>query len=202
MFYEMDKGHGLPHDPVKALIAPRPVGWISTRAADGSLNIGPYSYFNAVSAKPYIVYFSSDGEKDSTRNARETGEFVANLVTRELADVMVSTAVNAPHGTSEFELCGLTPAPARMVKAPRIGEAKAALECVVTEIIVPRDRHGAKSGNVVVMGEVVGVHIDDDLLRDGLVDVVVAGNVGRLGYMDYIVSDDAFQRRQPRWTTD
>ena len=171
----------------------------STRAADGSHNIGPYSYFNGLSAKPYIVYFSAGGEKDSARNARETGEFVANLVSADLTEQMIATAIDAPHGVSEFELAGLTPAPCRLVKAPRIAEAKAALECVVTEIMSPRDRHGQQSENIVVMGEVIGVHINDEVLRDGFVDLEVARNVARLGYLDYIVADDSFSRRQPRW---
>jgi flavin reductase (DIM6/NTAB) family NADH-FMN oxidoreductase RutF len=199
MFYETAAGHGLPHDPFKAIVSPRPIGWISTRSEDGGFNIGPYSFFNAVSSRPPLVLFSSDGDKDSSRNARATGEFVANLVSQDLAEQMIATAINAPHEVSEFDLSGLTPAECRIVKAPRIAEAHAALECVVTEIFRPKDRHGQEIDNLVVMGEVVGVHIDEAMLTDGIFDVAKTGNVARLGYLDYTAVTGMFARRQPRW---
>ncbi|TIX38174.1 MAG: flavin reductase family protein [Mesorhizobium sp.] len=151
------------------------------------------------STKPFIVWFSSEGEKDSATFAEETGEFVANLVSRELAQKMNSTAVDAPRGVSEFGYADLTMAPSRLVAPPRVAEAPAALECRVTEIIRPRALDGTQTSAVVVAGEVVGVHIDDAYLKDGMFDIVRAGNVGRLGYMDYASVDQIFSMRRPRW---
>ncbi|MDX8434096.1 MULTISPECIES: flavin reductase family protein [Mesorhizobium] len=199
MFYEPSKGHGLPHDPSKAIVAPRPIGWISTIDRQGKINLAPYSFFNAFSTKPFIVWFSSEGEKDSATFAEETGEFVANLVSRELAQKMNRTAVDAPRGVSEFGYADLTMAPSRLVAPPRVAEAPAALECRVTEIIRPRALDGTQTSAVVVAGEVVGIHIDDAYLKDGMFDIVRAGNVGRLGYMDYASVDQIFSMRRPRW---
>ncbi|TKT76805.1 flavin reductase family protein [Aquamicrobium sp. LC103] len=199
MFYEPAKGHGLPHDPFKAIVAPRPIGWISSLGRDGALNLAPYSFFNALGSNPHLVMFSSEGEKDSVTFAAESGEFVANLVGRDLAEKMNASAVNAPRGVSEFEYAGLTPAPSRLVKPPRVAEAPAALECRVTDILRPKGLDGQESGNVVVVGEVVGVHIDDSMLTDGLFDIVKAGNVARLGYMDYSAVNEIFSMRRPRW---
>ncbi|WP_217568540.1 flavin reductase family protein [Mesorhizobium sp. GbtcB19] len=202
MFYEPSKGHGLPHDPSKAIVAPRPIGWISTIDGEGKVNLAPYSFFNALSTRPFIVWFSSEGEKDTAAIAAQTGEFVANLVSRELAEKMNRTAVDAPRGVSEFGYAGLTMAPSRLVAPPRVAEAPAALECKVTEILRPRALDGSETGAVVVAGEVVGVHIDDDFLRGGLFDIVKAGNVGRLGYMDYASVNEIFSMRRPRWGRD
>ncbi|MDZ5698275.1 flavin reductase family protein [Chelativorans sp. M5D2P16] len=199
MFYEPRNGHGLPHDPFKAIVAPRPIGWISTRRPDGALNLGPYSYFNALSSKPPLVWFSSEGEKDSASIARETGEFVVNLVGRALAEKMNESAIDAPAGVSEFALAGLTPAPCRHVTCPRVAEAPAALECKVTEVLEPRGLDGRPAGLFVVMGEVIGVHIDDAMLTDGLFDVTKAQNLSRLGYMDYAAVTETFVMRRPRW---
>jgi flavin reductase (DIM6/NTAB) family NADH-FMN oxidoreductase RutF len=202
MFYEPAKGHGLPHDPSKAIVAPRPIGWISTIDKQGKINLAPYSFFNAFSTKPFIVWFSSEGEKDSASFAEETGEFVANLVSRDLAQKMNRTAVDAPRGVSEFGYADLAMAPSRLVAPPRVAEAPAALECRVTEIIRPRALDGTQTSAVVVAGEVVGVHIDDAYLKDGMFDIVRAGNVSRLGYMDYASIDEIFSMRRPRWGKD
>ena len=199
MFYEPSGGHGLPHDPFKALVSPRPIGWISTVNAAGEINLAPYSYFNALSGRPPLVWFSSDGEKDSATAAGETGEFVANLVGRELAEKMAATSVDAPRGVSEFDYAGLTMAASTLVRPPRVAEAPAALECKVTEILRPRGLDGKEVGSVVVIGEVVGVYIDDRYLTDGLFDAVKAGNVSRLGYLDYATIDRTFAMRRPRW---
>lgn len=199
MFYEPSKGHGLPHDPFKAIVAPRPIGWVSTRRPDGSFNLAPYSFFNALSSKPYLVWFSSEGEKDSASIARETGEFAVNLVGWALAEKMNETAIDAPPGVSEFALAGLTPAPCKHVACPRVAEAPAVLECKVTEALEPRDLQGMPAGVFVVMGEVVGVHIDDAMLTDGLFDATKAQNVARLGYMDYAAVTETFSMRRPRW---
>lgn len=202
MFYEPAKGHGLPHDPSKAIVAPRPIGWISTLNKEGKINLAPYSFFNAFSTRPFIVWFSSEGEKDSASFAQETGEFVANLVSRELAEKMNRTAVDAPRGVSEFDYADLAMAPSRLVAPPRVAAAPAALECRVTEILRPRALDGSQTSAVVVAGEVVGVHIDDAYLKDGRFDIVRAGNVGRLGYMDYSSISDIFSMRRPRWGKD
>lgn len=202
MFYEPSKGHGLPHDPFKAIVAPRPIGWISSRSRDGAVNLAPYSFFNAISTRPFLVWFSSEGEKDSSTFAAETGEFVVNLVGRKLAERMNASSVDAPRGVDEFGYAGLTPAPSRLVAPPRVAEAPAALECKVTEIFRPKALDGSLSGSVVVAGEVIGVHIDDAMLTDGLFDAVKAGNVARLGYMDYAAVTETFSMRRPRWKAD
>ena len=202
MFYEPRNGHGLPHDPFKAIVSPRPIGWISTIGANGAVNLAPYSFFAALSTDPYLVCFSSEGGKDSASLAGETGEFVANLVGRELAEKMNRTAVDAPLGVSEFDYAGLREAPSRLVAPPRVADAPAALECKVTEVLRPQGLDGRDSGSFLVIGEVVGVHIDEAFLTDGLFDVVKAGNVARLGYMDYAKVDSVFQMRRPRWRED
>lgn len=202
MFYEPSKGHGLPHDPFKAIVAPRPIGWISTRSRDGSVNLAPYSFFNAFSGRPPLVWFSSEGVKDSFTFARETGEFVANLVGFHIFEEMNATSVDAPRGVSEFGYAGLTPAPSRLVAAPRVAEAHAALECKVTEMFEPKGLDGRPAGVHVCAGEVVGVHIDEAVLTDGLFDSVKAGNVSRLGYLDFSAITATFAMRRPKWKAD
>lgn len=199
MFYEASKGHGLPHDPLKAIVSPRPIGWISSRSASGELNLAPYSFFGPLSGRPMLVWFSSESEKDSFAIARETGEFVANLASRDLAEKINATSVDAPRGTSEFGIAGLTPAPSRLIAAPRVAEAHAALECKVTDIFLPKLLSGEPAGGLVVVGQVIGVHIDDAVLTDGLFDYVKAGNLTRLGYMDYASVTETFAMRRPRW---
>lgn len=202
MFYEPSKSHGLPHDPSKAIVSPRPVGWISTMSASGALNLAPYSFFNMFSSKPFLVWFSSEGEKDSATFARETGEFVVNLAGRDLVSKMVASSVDAPRGVSEFGYADLTPEPSRLVKPPRVREALAALECKVTEIMTPKTWSGVEPDAVVVAGEVIGVYIDESVLVDGRFDAVKAGNVARLGYFDYLTVDSVFEMRRPRWKAD
>lgn len=199
MFYEPSDGHGLPHDPFKAIVAPRPIGWISTLSKAGEVNLAPYSFFNAIASRPPLIWFSSEGNKDSASFAQETGEFVANLVGRELAEKMNATSVNAPRGVDEFAYAGLTPVPSRLVAPPRVAEAPAALECRVTDVFLPKTLDGGPLDAVVVVGQVIGVHINDDYLKDGLFDIVKAGNVARLGYMDYARVDEIFSMRRPRW---
>ena len=199
MFYEPAKGHGLPHDPFKAIVAPRPIGWISSINARGDVNLAPYSFFNALSTHPHLVMFSSEGEKDSVVFARESGEFVVNLVGQALVEQMNASAVDAPRGVSEFDYAGLTPALSRMVRPPRVEGALAALECKVTEILEPKGLDGKTGERFVVFGEVVGIHIDEAVMTDGLFDIVKAGTVARLGYMDYAAVTETFQMRRPRW---
>src|SRR3954447_26529680 len=144
-FYEPSKGHGLPHSPFKAIVAPRPIGWISTRDGQGRVNLAPYSFFNAFSEEPPVVGFSSFGRKDSLRNAEETGEFVANLATRALAEAVNLTSAAVPHGVDEMAMAGLTPAPCRMVGAPRVVESPAALECKLIRVIPVTDLDGRET---------------------------------------------------------
>ncbi|MCQ8782691.1 flavin reductase family protein [Mangrovibrevibacter kandeliae] len=199
MFYATDADdHGLPHDPFKAIVAPRPIGWISTRARDGSVNLSPYSYFNALSDDPKLVMFSSSGFKHSAEFAIESGEFVANLATGPLARALVKSSAPAERGVSEFALAGLTEAACRLVKAPRVAESPAALECRVTEHFVPKSLSGEPSANHVVIGQVVGIHIDEAILRDGMIDMALAQPLSRLGYLDYAVTDSVFPLRRPR----
>ncbi len=197
-FYRPEDGHGLAHDPFKAIVAPRPIGWISTRARDGRVNLAPYSFFNAVCGRPPIVMFSSGGEKDSVAFARESGEFACNFVSRALADPMNATSAPVARGVSEFALAGLTAAPCREIAAPRVAEAPATLECVVTGITEPLTRDGKPSGSHVVFGEVVGVHIDEQFLSDGLFDTRAANPLMRMGYFDYGVLGDVFALNRPQ----
>jgi len=196
MFYEPGKGHGLPHNPFKAIVAPRPIGWISTRAADGSVNLAPYSFFNGVSDTPPVVMFSSSGRKDSLENAEATGEFVCNFVGEALFKAMSQTSFAYERGVSEFEAAGLAETECRIVKAPRVADAPAALECLVTEIRRVKGLAG-DTNNWMVFGEVVGVHIDDAMLTDGLFDLAKAKPVSRLGYLDYGVQPEIVPLPRP-----
>ena len=200
MFYEAgqrDKTK-LPHDPFKAIVAPRPIGWISTRALDGRVNLAPYSFFNGFGSAPPIVGFSSDGgAKDSATFAAESGEFVANLATLALLNAMNATSAPLPRGQNEFDHAGLTMAACRLVAAPRIKESPAALECKVVEVIAIRDRSGGRSGHVLVLGEVVGFHIDDAFILDGRFDVTRAKPLARCGYQDYAVVEAVFALARP-----
>lgn len=199
VFYRPQEGHGLPHDPFKAIVSPRPIGWISTRSKSGGINLAPYSFFAALSVDPYLVCFSADAEKDTVVFARETGEFAVNLVGRYFAEKMNETAINAPRGVNEFEYAELSPSPSCIIDVPHVAGAPAVLECKVTEILEPITLEKRWAGVYVVVGEVVGVHIDDDLIVNGLFDQSLAGNVARLGYMDYAVVEPTFSMRRPRW---
>ena len=199
MFYDTaGNAHGLRHDPFKAIVSPRPIGWIGTLAADGSENLGPYSFFNAISDRPKLVMFSSSGRKDSVANIEETGVFTCSFVSRNLAEQMNASSVAVPRGESEFPIAGLTPEPGRLVAAPFVGEAYAALECRMTEILRPKGLDGAPSDNWVVFGEVVGIHIREEIIRDGRLDMAVARPVGRMGYMDYCDAGDVFEMLRPK----
>jgi flavin reductase (DIM6/NTAB) family NADH-FMN oxidoreductase RutF len=197
MFYEPARGHGLPHDPFKAIVAPRPIGWISTLDRLGRVNLAPYSFFNAVSSYPPMVMFSSEGLKHSADNARATGEFVANLATEPLKHPMNQTSAPLPAGVSEMEVAGLTAAPSRLVRPPRVAESPAALECKVLQVIELQDLNGRANGNFVVFGQVVGVHIDERFLTDGLFDTARARPLARCGYKDYAVVEGVFALPRP-----
>lgn len=199
-YYEPAQGHGLRHDPFNAIIAPRPIGWISSRDSDGRLNLAPYSFFNAFNYKPPIIGFSSIGWKDSVRNIDQTGEFVWNLATRPLADAMNQSAAHVGHGVDEFALSGLTPAPSRRVAVPRVAESPAAMECKLADLVQLRGADGRRVETWLVLGEVVGVHIDRAMLRDGVYDTAAARPILRAGrWGDYaeITPDSMFEMARP-----
>ena len=192
--------HGLAHNPFKAMISPRPIGWISTVDGKGRANLAPYSYFNAVADDPPLVMFSSTGAKadrgdtkDSVAAIRETSEFVCNIVSFDLKDAMNQSSGAYPADVDEFELAGLAKADCRVIKAPRVAAAPGALECRLWKMIdLPAP------GQLMVIGEVVGVHIDDAILKDGIFDVTAYHPIARLGYMDYAAISEVFQMPRPK----
>ena len=179
--YEPGQGHGLAHDPFNAIIGPRPIGWISSVSAAGVLNLAPYSFFNAFNYTPPIIGFCSVGFKDSVRNVQETGEFVWNLATRDLAEPMNSTAAAVGPEVSEFELAGLTPVESSVVKVPRVGEARVAMECRVADVVQLKTAAGEVLRSWLVLGEVVMVHIDRSLIKSGVYDTAAAHPILRAG---------------------
>ena len=199
-FYEPSKGHGLPHNPLNAIVGPRPIGWIATRDAAGRCNLAPYSFFNAFAYTPPVIGFASSGVKDTLRNVRETGEFVWNLATKALATQMNQTASLVPPDVDEFALAGLATAPSRIVAVPRVAASPVSFECEVTQIIQLTDRLGRDMPNWMVFGEVVGVHIARHLLVDGIYDTAAAHPILRGGGpADYaeITPDVMFRMRRP-----
>jgi flavin reductase (DIM6/NTAB) family NADH-FMN oxidoreductase RutF len=186
-----------PHDPFKALVVPRPIGWIATMSAKGALNLAPYSYFNAFSSVPPIVGFSSEGEKDSSTFALETGEFVWSMATWTLRDEMNATAASLPRGESEFVHARLETAPSRLVRPPRVAASPASFECRVTELVKLKDLDGRDSGRRLVLGRVVGVHLDERFVREGRVDSAAMRPIARGGYDEYSVVDRVFSMPRP-----
>lgn len=197
MFYEPKNGHGLRHDPLKAIIAPRPIGWISTLDPQGRPNLAPYSFFNALGSRPAVLAFSSEGMKHSAKYAIASGEFVFNLSTRPLFDAMNASSGTLPAGVSEFEAAGIEAAPCRVVRAPRVAASPAAMECRVVHHWDVMDVDGQPTGAVVVFGQVVGVHIDEAVLKDGLFDTVAAQVIARCGYRDYTQVTEMFEVARP-----
>ena len=200
MFYRPGvDAHGLPHNPFKALVTPRPIGWISSLDAEGRANLAPYSFFNALADAPPLVMYASNGGKigldegkDTVANLRATGEFVVNVVPFRLRDAMNASSGNHPAGVDEFELAGLEKAASQVVAPPRVAEAPAALECKVWRIIeLPGE------ANVMVIGEVLGVHIDDAVIVGGKVDVTLFQPLSRLGYRDYAAVTEVFSLKRP-----
>ncbi|MCR9256915.1 MAG: flavin reductase family protein [Alphaproteobacteria bacterium] len=202
MFYEPAKNnHGLPRNPFKALVAPRPIGWITSVDENGVTNIAPYSYYNAFGDNPVCVAFSAaarpeGGMKDSSRNVEKTGEFVANLVSWDQREAMNLTSAALPPGQSEVAFAGLEMEPSTLVKPQRIKGAPAHLECKLWKI-VDLPCNDPDNRQMLVIGEVVGVHIDDRFITDGFVDTARMKPVARLGYMDYAVVTETFQMHRP-----
>ncbi|MFT4872716.1 flavin reductase family protein [Congregibacter sp.] len=198
MYYETaTNDHGLPHDPLKALIAPRPIGWISSLDAEGIPNLAPYSFFNLLATNPAIVGFSSASKKDSQRNIEVTGDFVCNFASVDLIDSVNATAKHVAAHVNEFELAGLTQSESRLVKAPRVAEARAHLECrYIKTVELPHEEDSEMVWSL-VLGRVLAVHIDDAYVRDGLVDTLAMEPLTRMGYLDYGVLGGVLSRERP-----
>lgn len=199
MFYEPKDGHGLPHNPFNAIVTPRPIGWISSRGKDGADNLAPYSFFNAVAYTPPQVMFASTSDKDdrvfgkdSTENIRDTGYFCVNIVEYAARDAMNRTSATLPAGTDEFAHAGIEKAECSVIPCARVANAPAALECRMTQIVTLEG-----STNRLVLGEVIGVHLRDDCLTDGLFDVTKFNPLTRLGYRDYSVVREVFSLARP-----
>lgn len=199
-YYEPANGHGLRHDPFNAIIAPRPIGWISSRDTKGNVNLAPYSFFNGFNYVPPIIGFSSTSWKDSVGNIQETGEFVWNLATRDLAQQMNATAAHVARDISEFAIAGLTAVPSRLVGVPRVAESPVSFECKLTQIIQLQAADGRKVKGWLTLGEVVAVHIDKSLIKDGVYQTALARPIVRAGRKgDYfeIRPDAMFEMERP-----
>ncbi|KAB8313141.1 flavin reductase family protein [Erwinia endophytica] len=190
--YQPRLGHGLPHDPLNAIIGPRPIGWISSQSAQGERNLAPYSFFNCFNYQPPIIGFSSQGWKDSVANIAETGEFVWNLATRELAVAMNESSATVPHGVDEFALTGLTALPGTQVNVSMVAESPVNFECKLTQLIQLQTANGEKLDQWLVLGEAVVIHIADDLLENGIYQTAKAHPILRAGGPSayYAISDD------------
>ena len=202
LFYAPEKRDKsiLRHDPFKSIIAPRPIGWVTTMGVDGAINLAPYSFFNAFADRPPILAFSSVGVKDSLEFARETGEFVWNMPTWDLRHEMNETSATLPRGENEFLHAGLEMAPCNFVKPPRVAKSPVAMECKVTSIQELKDIEGKGIDYWLVLGQVVGVHIDPAFIdEDGVLQLAEIKPIARCGYLaDYAVVDDLFQMERPK----
>lgn len=202
MFYETKSHHGLAHDPFKSLVVPRPIGWVSSQDRAGIVNLAPYSFFNAVASEPPTVMFASNGAhsegsyKDSVKNIQETGEFVCNLATWENRLAMNATSAMVARSVNEFELSGLAAVPSKIVKPPRVKESPVHLECTYLRTVELPSNDPARP-NLVVFGHVVGIHIDDAIITDGMIDMNLFKPIARLGYFDYALVDNVFTMQRP-----
>ncbi|MEZ5924332.1 MAG: flavin reductase family protein [Hyphomicrobiaceae bacterium] len=195
MHYDaIKRDHGLPIDPFKAIVMPRPIGWISTVSSSGICNLAPYSFFNAVADTPPYVMFASGARKDSQRNAEETGEFVCSIVSYDLREAMNATSATVSPDVDEFELAGLEKAASRFVAPPRVKAAPAALECRYWKSV---ELPGGSETGTLVIGAVVGIYLDDRFVKDGRVDSIAMRPLARLGYSEYAVAEAAFRMRRP-----
>lgn len=196
MFYETSRNdHGLAHDPIKSCVVPRPIGWISTVSLAGVCNLAPYSFFNLVATNPTFVMYSScgrspHGAKDTVTNIEQTGEFVVNMATWAQREPMLASSAPVPSDVDEFVHAGLEALPSRLVKPPRVAGAPVHLECVHHQtVVLPPSRDG---DNIVVFGRVVGVHIDDDIIEGGKLNLAKVAPIARLGYLQYARVDTIF----------
>ncbi|HWF95566.1 MAG TPA: flavin reductase family protein [Xanthobacteraceae bacterium] len=199
MFYETaNNSHGLPRDPFKAIVVPRPIGWITSVSAKGEINLAPYSFFNAVSEHPPTVMFSSGGRKDTIAFVEETKEFVCNFANFALREAVSTSGMEFPRGVNEMIEAGLAPAPSRLVRPPRVAASPCALECKLLRIVDLTDLDGRTSQRYVVFGQVVGVYIDDRFIKDGRLDTAAMQPIARCGYNDYAVVEKVFPMVRPR----
>ncbi len=203
MFYRPGaEAHGLPHDPLKACVAPRPIGWISTVSADGRVNLAPYSFFNMFASSPPVIGYCSNGRtpfgaKDTVSNIEATGQFVYSMATWDLREAMNESSAPVAPDVDEFQYAGLEAAPSTLVKPPRVAASPIAFECELHQVVeLPSTNPDAR--NVLVLGKVVGVHISDDVLNEGLVDLTRVKPIARLGYRDYAVVEKVFSMNPPR----
>jgi flavin reductase (DIM6/NTAB) family NADH-FMN oxidoreductase RutF len=201
MFYEPHKrNHGLPHDPFKAIVAPRPIGWITSMSARGEINLAPYSYFNGVSSDPPMVMFASEGRKDTVAFIEETKEFVCNLAVFDLRAQMNTTSGPYPRGVNEMMEAGLEAAPSLLVKPPRVKASPCAMECRWLQTVRLNNIDGEPTQRYIVFGQAVGIHIDERFIKDGLLDTAAMMPIARAGYHDYFVStaETKFSLRRPK----
>ena len=197
MFYDAIRNdHGLAVDPFKAIVVPRPVGWISTLSEDGVNNLAPYSFFNAFANAPNYVAFGSGGRKDTLRNVEASGVFAINLATFDLREAMNASSANVPPHVDEFKLAGLTPELCRLIKCARVGETPVVLECRHFKTMELPDDEG-RVQDFLVVGRVVGVHIDDRFIEDGRVNTAAMKPIARLGYSEYATVETAWKMRRP-----
>ena len=200
-FYQPAQGHGLPHDPFNAVVAPRPIGWISSQDSEGKLNLAPYSFFNAFNYHPPIIGFASVGHKDTLKNIQATGEFCWSLVTRPLAEAMNQTSAALERDVDEFSLAGLSAKASKVVAVPHVDESPVSFECKLSQLLQLKAADGTKIDSWMIFGEVVGVHINKDLLVEGVYQTAAAEPVLRGGGPgDYFVVDEAkkFQLFRPQ----
>jgi len=191
VFYEpRKKNHGLPHDPYTAIVGPRPIGWITSMSLKGEINLAPYSFFNSVSSAPPMVMFASDGRKDTIDFVEETGEFVCNLAVWDLRQQVKETSWSFPRGVNEMAAAGLEPAPSMLVKPPRVKASPCALECKWLQTVRPTDIDGNLAPRFIAFGQVIGIHIDERFIKNGLLDTAAMKPIARAGYQDYFVTTE------------
>ena len=187
----------MPWDPFKGVVVPRPIGWISSMSKAGQVNLAPYSFFNGVQSHPRIVSFCSENEKDAAAFAIESGEFAWSMATWGLRDKMNATSEGLPRGQSEFEYAGLATAPCRIIKAPRVADSPASMECKVTQVVRVKDMDGKETGGIVIYGQVVGMHLDERFIREGRFDLAAVKPIARCGYDEYTVIERVFTMTRP-----
>lgn len=198
IFYETGthKANGFKHDPFKAFVSPRPIGWVGTVDSQGRSNIAPYSFFNAVAYAPPIVAFGSGrasdgGPKDSQRNVEETGDFTLSIVSHDIRNEMNTTALHLPHGESEFDAASLEALPSKLIKSPGVAASPIVMECKYLQTV---DLPGS---NALILGQVVAFHVREDIVVDGMVDVTKYKPVARLGYFDYTTVENVYEIMRP-----
>jgi len=197
MFYDAIRNdHGFEYDPFKALVAPRPIGWLSTLSVDGIANLAPYSFFNAMSQSPHYVVVGSGPRKDSLRNIEATGEFAVNLATFDLREQVNASSAPVPPFVDEFEVARVSKAPCRLIKAPRVAESPVCLECRLFRVIDLPDDEGRANDHIAI-GRVIGIHIDDRHIADGRVNTAAMRPIARLGYSEYATVSEVWRMRRP-----